>query len=590
MRIDLVNITHRYSWRAVALHDISLVLSDSSYILAGPNGSGKTTLLRILATHLMQSGGIVRVNGNTIHSPATRARLRQSIGYMPQEISFPEHLTGKQFMVYMAALKGIQQESIHDNKYQSVIDAVHLAEHMNAVIATYSTGMKRRLLLAQALLGSPEILLLDEPFASLDPEEAAAMAQVVVTSGARVIVNATHHIQPRMSLSQQILVLMHGSLIFSGSMSDLIDQTQQTDPQSAIFALVQRHHPTGETTMPVQIHPNPPPQSHTSPLTIQLDHIVKRYGRGKLDDLDDISLTISSIDTHRPQRTQKRRNTIALHDISISIGSGVFGLVGRNGAGKTTLLQIIATLLEPTAGTGTIGPYDLAKHRWEIRHLLGYLPQEHGFYPQMTVRGTLQYFAALQNIEYPRIEVDRVLEAVNLSDVAHKRVKALSGGMRRRLGLAQALLGDPPLLIVDEPTTGLDPIEQQRFRSLLGTLGAQHNRTIILSTHIIEDIEMTAGQVVVLDRGTLQFQGSVSALRASAQNKVWIWRSSLGRIEAMQKDGSILVTSMTSMTTDAAALPIMEARIIANAPPDLAIPREPTLADGYFLLMGGLVE
>jgi len=140
------------------------------------------------------------------------------------------------------------------------------------------------------------------------------------------------------------------------------------------------------------------------------------------------------------------------------------------------LLSILATLLKPTSGTVTIGPYDSHRQRWQIRSLLGFLPQKQGFYPQLTVRETLRYMAELQGLTRISASVDEALEAVHLVDRARTRVRSLSGGMRRRLGLAVALLGQPKALIIDEPTTGLDPVEQQRFRMLLGTLGAQRGR------------------------------------------------------------------------------------------------------------------
>jgi ABC-2 type transport system ATP-binding protein len=282
-----------------------------------------------------------------------------------------------------------------------------------------------------------------------------------------------------------------------------------------------------------------------------------------------------------------KRDVWALRDINLRIEPGIFGLLGRNGAGKTTLLQIIATLLNATDGSVSIGHYDTRRDRWAIRHHLGYLPQEHGFHPTLTVAETLCYLATLSGIHPAGPAIVRVLEAVNLTDRTHSRVGSLSGGMRRRLGLAQALLGDPSVLVVDEPTAGLDPVEQQRFRMLLGTLGAQGNRTIILSTHVVEDVAICARRLAVLEQGRLLFQGFLPDLTAYARGQVWLWRTNVETIEAARKDRQMIVTSITPVE-DPALRPnhLVDARVVGGQPDPTAVEHEPTLEDGYFALLG----
>lgn len=277
----------------------------------------------------------------------------------------------------------------------------------------------------------------------------------------------------------------------------------------------------------------------------------------------------------------------ALRDINFTIYPGIFGLLGRNGAGKTTLLQMLATLLDPTTGSIQIGPYDVRRERGKVRSLLGFLPQEQGFYAQLTVAETLRYLATLQGLTGIGREVERVLDAVNLSDRAKTRVGTLSGGMRRRLGLAQALLGNPYLLIVDEPTTGLDPVEQQRFRMLLGALGAQGNQTIILSTHIIADVATIAGHLAVLEQGQLVFHGTVQELAARASGYSWLWRTTMENLERVRQQRSMIVTSLTPITDGTAAPNEILARIEGERPDAHAQPCEPTLEDGYFSIIGG---
>lgn len=276
----------------------------------------------------------------------------------------------------------------------------------------------------------------------------------------------------------------------------------------------------------------------------------------------------------------------ALREINLTIEPGVFGLLGRNGAGKTTLLQILSTLLLPTEGNIHIGPYDALHQRWKVRSLMGFLPQDQGFYPRLTVKETLRYMAALQGLERPEQHITQVLEDVNLADQARSLMGTLSGGMRRRVGLAQALLGDLPIIIVDEPTAGLDPVEQQRFRMLLGSLAAHGDRTIILSTHIVADIATIAHRLAVLEKGQIVFQGTVGTLTEQARGRCWAWRTSIDRIDVLRQDTSLLVSSLSPVTDGTAAPNMVNARIIGDHLPPEAELCEPTLEDGYFSIIG----
>ncbi len=196
--------------------------------------------------------------------------------------------------------------------------------------------------------------------------------------------------------------------------------------------------------------------------------------------------------------TKKYGSFTALEDISLQFTAGVYGLLAPNGAGKTTLIKMLATLLFPTSGQILWEGEDIHALDEEYRGLLGYLPQEFGYYPGYTPRQFLRYVAALQCI--PRKEADlrisQLLELVGLSDAEHKKMRQLSGGMRQRVGIAQAMLNDPRLLILDEPTAGLDPRERVRFRNLIHSLA--EDRIVILSTHIVSDIETIAGQIIML--------------------------------------------------------------------------------------------
>lgn len=210
----------------------------------------------------------------------------------------------------------------------------------------------------------------------------------------------------------------------------------------------------------------------------------------------------------------------ALSNVNLTIEQGMFGLLGRNGAGKTTLMKTLATLLQKQSGSISVCgiPIENAK---EIRKIVGYLPQDFSMYPTMTVAETMDYLGVLSGISSKerKERIKLLLEKVNLTEHKNKKVKALSGGMKRRLGIAQALLNDPKVLIVDEPTAGLDPEERIRFRNLLCDVA--ENRIVILSTHIVGDIEATCEKLAILNEGSILYSGTVSDLIDTANGKVF---------------------------------------------------------------------
>jgi len=233
-------------------------------------------------------------------------------------------------------------------------------------------------------------------------------------------------------------------------------------------------------------------------------------------------MSVATISGHGLIKSYGR--TRALDGLDLEARGGVTGLLGPNGAGKTTLLRILATVLPPDAGTVRLlgrDPFDSAD-RLEIRRRLGYLPQDPGFHRGFTAFEAVDYIAVLKEHTERRTrhdEVRRVLELTGLSDVATRRVRALSGGMRRRLGLAQALLGEPELLVLDEPTAGLDPEHRMRFRDLVSAAGA--GRTVVLSTHQTEDVAALCSWVVVVAAGRAHFAGTVAELVSVADGRCW---------------------------------------------------------------------
>lgn len=213
----------------------------------------------------------------------------------------------------------------------------------------------------------------------------------------------------------------------------------------------------------------------------------------------------------------------ALREVNLEINNGMFGLLGPNGAGKSSLMRILVTLMQPSSGKVTMDGYDLSKDRQQIRSMLGYLPQDFRFFSHLKTYEFLDYAARLAGMKDNKVRkaaVEKMLEEVGLFEARDRKANNLSGGMKRRLGIAQALINEPKIIIVDEPTTGLDPEERIRFRNLLSTISAK-DVIIILSTHIVGDISSSCTDMALLNKGGIAFSGSPDALVARAEGKVW---------------------------------------------------------------------
>lgn len=268
--------------------------------------------------------------------------------------------------------------------------------------------------------------------------------------------------------------------------------------------------------------------------------------------------------------TKKYGRNIVLDGLTLEFGRGVTGLLGPNGAGKTTLLRSLATTLAPDGGEVRalgLDPADRGQ-RTDLRRRLGYLPQNPGFYPHFTLFELVEYVAILKELTNRRErhrEVRRVLGEVDLIDRTRTKVRNLSGGMKQRLALAQALLGEPDLLILDEPTVGLDPEQRMRFRALVSRLG--ESRTVLLSTHQTEDVAALCERVIVMNGGRAVFQGTPRELATVASGQVWI------------SDAPPLGSRLFWRTADG------RYRTLGDSPPGAA-PATPTVEDGYLLLLG----
>ena len=219
--------------------------------------------------------------------------------------------------------------------------------------------------------------------------------------------------------------------------------------------------------------------------------------------------------------TKQFKNKLAVDGVSLQLGTGVYGFLGANGAGKTTLLRMLCGVLKPTAGEISCNGIEIGMLDGEYRRILGYLPQDFGYYPSFTARRYLEYLAACKAVpkDLARDKVQEMLQLVGLKEAAKQKIRTFSGGMLRRLGIAQALLNDPEILILDEPTSGLDPKERIRFRNIISALSK--GRIVILSTHIVSDVDFIADEILLMKKGQIVKQGTTQEVTNSLYGKVW---------------------------------------------------------------------
>ncbi len=274
------------------------------------------------------------------------------------------------------------------------------------------------------------------------------------------------------------------------------------------------------------------------------------------------------------------KDTWGVRGVTLTLGPGVWGLLGPNGAGKSSLMRILATITRPAEGTVLWNGEDIARNPTPLRRVLGYLPQDFGVYPNLNAVEFLRYLAAAKGLDRRAADrrIEELLVVLNLSDARRRPLGTVSGGTKQRVGIAQALLNDPELLIVDEPTVGLDPEERVRFRNLLADLAGE--RIVILSTHIVSDLEMVATRIALMDAGRLLRQTTPEAWLSSVEGKVWEWTVPSTEVVAIRQ--SHLVSTMAHRSDG------VRLRVVQAVPPaPQAQPLVPTLEDAYLWAMSG---
>ena len=277
---------------------------------------------------------------------------------------------------------------------------------------------------------------------------------------------------------------------------------------------------------------------------------------------------------------QYRTDLWGLRNFSLDIKPGILGLLGPNGAGKSTFMRMLATITKPTDGSILWNDTDVVRSPDTLRAVLGYLPQDFGVYPNLNAVEFLEYMAAIKGLDSAtaRKRIDELLLLVNLKDAAKRPLGGYSGGMKQRVGIAQALLNDPQLLIVDEPTVGLDPEERVRFRNLLSDLSGE--RIVILSTHIVSDVEATATRIALVNKGRLLCEAAPEELLRELEGKVWEWCVSSDDLTALKQK---YIVSGTIRRSDG-----VQVRVVSATQPDLQAGRvSPNLEDAYLYFVGG---
>ncbi|QHT66213.1 ABC transporter ATP-binding protein [Rhodocytophaga rosea] len=267
-------------------------------------------------------------------------------------------------------------------------------------------------------------------------------------------------------------------------------------------------------------------------------------------------------------------NIAALQNINLNIPKGLFGLLGPNGAGKSTLMRILATLQEPDTGSVTFDGINLRKEKNALRQVLGYLPQQFGAYPRTSAVEMLKHFAALKGIHGKKREqvVESLLVKTNLWEARHRSINQFSGGMKQRYGIAQALIGDPKLIIVDEPTAGLDPLERRRFQNILSQLGTEV--VVLLSTHIVDDVEDICPQLAIMGQGKILQSGEAKPLINKLKGKLWTIEIEKAELGELQAQYHIISTRFKSGG--------LEVKMLSDTSPSGAVCAQPTLEDVYF--------
>ncbi len=548
--ISLEGLTKRFGER-VALNAISAAIPAGGITgLVGPDGAGKSTLLRLLAGLLIPEAGTIRVLG--LDPVSEGDLLRQHLGYMPQQFGLYEDLSVLENLTLYADLRGVLEPE-RTPTFARLLAFTDLARFTARPAGKLSGGMKQKLGLACALLGTPDVLLLDEPGVGVDPISRRALWQMVreLAKGGMTVLWSTAYLDEA-ELCDHVLLMADGEVRTSGTPADLMGamasrcwllEAGQLDGRER-RALLRRAlaHPSvmdgavaGERVR-LLLHPGmtPPPLAE-----LQLTNGAFQPAQPRLEDAfidllggspgGESSLAAGMREAELPQGvspeaviearhlTKRFGDFAATDDVSFAVRRGeIFGLLGPNGAGKSTTFKMECGLLRPSEGQALVTGIDLAHSPSAARQRLGYMAQKFSLYKQLTVAQNLSFFAGIYGLfgRHQQTRIDAMVTAFALAPWLDQKAESLPLGLRQRLSLACALLHEPPLLFLDEPTSGVDPVTRREFWSHINAL-ADHGVTVLVTTHFMDEAEY-CDRIALIYRGKLLALGTPDDLKGLA--------------------------------------------------------------------------
>ncbi|WP_421221983.1 ATP-binding cassette domain-containing protein [Aeromonas sp. 602293] len=548
--ISLEGLTKRFGER-VALNAISATIPAGGITgLVGPDGAGKSTLLRLLAGLLIPEAGTIRVLG--LDPVSEGDRLRQRLGYMPQQFGLYEDLSVLENLTLYADLRGVL-EPARTPTFARLLAFTDLARFTARPAGKLSGGMKQKLGLACALLGTPDVLLLDEPGVGVDPISRRALWQMVreLAKGGMTVLWSTAYLDEA-ELCDHVLLMADGEVRTSGTPADLMGamasrcwllEAGQLDGRErrALLRRALAHRAVMDGAVAGErvrllLHPGmtPPPLAE-----LQLANGAFQPAQPRLEDAfidllgggpgGESSLAAGMREAELPQGvspeaviearhlTKRFGDFAATDDVSFAVRRGeIFGLLGPNGAGKSTTFKMECGLLRPSEGQALVTGIDLAHSPSAARQRLGYMAQKFSLYKQLTVTQNLSFFAGIYGLfgRHQQTRIDAMVTAFALAPWLDQKAESLPLGLRQRLSLACALLHEPPLLFLDEPTSGVDPVTRREFWSHINAL-ADHGVTVLVTTHFMDEAEY-CDRIALIYRGKLLALGTPDDLKGLA--------------------------------------------------------------------------
>ena len=501
--IDVAGLARRYR-RVEAVREVTFSIQRGEVFgLLGPDGAGKSTIIQVLAGVLLPSGGTASVAGMDVLRDPEGVKAR--IGYMPQGLGLNlyDDLTVDEHLEFFAELRGVPGDQFREHR-ATLLEITRLAPAADRLARHLSGGMRQKLGLACALIHLPDVLLLDEPTTGVDPLSRQDFWHIInrLSRERQITVLLATPYLDEAERCHRVALLSRGRLLALGSPDELKARLAERLSTQAGTAEVRSEQIRMEdvfvsllaaegdgTAVPAPRASGAPPVSHRSSHgpAIAVEALTKRFG-----------------------------STVAVNDISFTVEAGeIFGFLGPNGAGKTTAIKMLTGLLRPTHGRGQVAGYDILRQAGEIKHAIGYMSQRFSLYPDLTVGENLNLFARIYGLggRRKRDREEEVIEAGGLDEWRGVLARDLPLGIRQRLALAGALLHEPPVLFLDEPTTGLDPRGRTGMWDVISGLVAD-GTTVLLTTQYLEEADLLANQIVVVDHGQVIARGTSDELKA----------------------------------------------------------------------------